>query len=63
MDTFRGEIIQAYYYNRRYFQIGDVNPIKIFLPRDEAEKLIGIANTEELYKLEAQAALAKAAEK
>lgn len=53
----------AYYYNRRYFQIGDVSPIKIFLPRDEAEKLIGIANTEELYKLEAQAALTKAAEK
>ncbi|MGN0706563.1 MAG: radical SAM protein [Faecalibacterium sp.] len=53
----------AYYYNRRYLKIGDVEPIKVFLPKDEAEHLIGPESAEEVYQLEKQVAIAMASRK
>lgn len=46
----------CYYYNRRYWEIGDCEPKAIYLPRAEAEELIGKEAADELWAIQEQAA-------
>ena len=57
----KGRVLAACYSaNRRYIEIGDVQPKKVYLPRSEVEEIIGKELSDELFALETEAMEVKA---
>lgn len=53
----KGRVLAScYFYNLRSIKLGDVEPKKINLPREEVERLIGKPEADALFALEKEAA-------
>ena len=54
----KGRVLGSYYYaNKRYLELGDVEPRAIYMPYNEVIDIIGQSNADELFELQKQAAI------